>query len=311
MRRYFSKSKAIVIVIFLVLVATFLSVYFYYVDKKKNDIRLSDKIYVESVKYNSGDSLENIKDKKFKAKIEELKYHNTDKFVSLERQTFHISRIVDTNNDEVLDSHLMTNGEVEKYNNRNLVHNSGSGRECVVGNRVAEKYGLTLYLYVTQNDAGDYSCNASAEWNDISRRTERRKRPCFNVNDYIILTWSGDGNLIADEKYELDGSYSDGSPISFATNPVLNNREKGYVWMFNPALAKSYAKDIRANVILKRKNKELLGEKAQVGFVYVHNYDKKDDSLTVSFDKNWGKYIVERDNVKQWVAYCPVSGIEY
>ncbi len=283
------------------------------VDNKAN----LDKIYVEEMKIDSLEQLNCFKNGKLKNKFDLLKVGSDEKFVSGVKRTFYVKEVIDTINNKVVDSHLMTNVEVEKYKNKKLMYLSDYDYDIEVGNDIEKEGALTLYLYVTQKSNGEYYCHGAAEWEPEKATFKQypKTHPSLEGLDYIGIAWGGNGNLRATNDYGVTGNYGNGEYIKFSRSSTLNGRTKGYSWIFDDKIPDDFmytsARDIDVHANLKRKNNYIFGGKAGVSLIYIHTYDTAENIFKYIEDNFYGAIVEYEVSPTSWGAYCAVDGLEY
>ncbi len=312
MSNIFVKKSGILLVVVLVLQSLFV-----YADNSVvvEDKTNKDKIYVEETKIDSLEQLKDFKNEKFKNKFDLLKESSAEKFVSGVKRTYYVSETVDkSNQNRVVDSHLMTNDEVKKYKNRKLMYLSDY--DVPVGSDAVERYALTLYLYVTEKSNGVYSCHGAAEWDRYKFNSSDETAPSINGKDYILLSWGGKGNLIATKHGEITGTYSNGDSVWFGKDGMVASPTKGYSWSFSEldssGWMNTYATDIESHVDLSRKHDFYINGEAGVNFQYVHTYNYLKESLGITYeDEEFGLVIKTQETPNRWSIRAIVEGLKY
>lgn len=185
----------------------------------------------------------------------------------------------------IIDSHFMTNEEVQNFKNGIMpMANLGDQTE------VAGKLTFTATLY--DDASNNYYAYAIADWENGSWITTNGYDFPAKGQDSIAIAWGGT-SAFKNVDYRSSGEYQFiGDDIVFHESP--NNPYRGICWNFNETKEADthiyFADTIYTSVKISPVNTTLQGKTTNIQFVYFHTYEN--ENLTVDFTTSNEKVFV-------------------
>ncbi len=180
----------------------------------------------------------------------------------------------------IVDSHLMTEGEVNELKN-NIVPYAGTTDSTTRG-----KLYFTGTLY-QNSSTGGYNLSFRAEWEKGTWiiLVDSPDNPSAG-NDFIAVDWEGDGKAFKIASSSISGTYQvDGKAVGI--NQSYKSSYYGIGWDFAERKNSSDGKyryfvdTITGNVNLDKVNSGTQGKSAGLNLIYYHTYSDLDYSLTL------------------------------
>lgn len=203
---------------------------------------------------------------------------------------------------ETVGSRLLRSEEIESNN----VSTYG-----YLGDASESKFSLDIDMYVIYEPREEYYYVAgNAYWNSQAV-TNSEKNPENSSDDFMGLTWGGDGELkVVDRSFE--GEYRDGTAISASTK--ISDTYAGYCWQFREKTGfwGSAMRDATCDVVLKKTYQELKYKETNAKFTYIHTYNNIKPSVSISLSGNGlaGSIILSQDK-NTWQMQIDVPALIY
>ncbi|MCD8294497.1 MAG: hypothetical protein LUE27_04515 [Clostridia bacterium] len=235
---------------------------------------------------------------------------NNTEFTSATAQSMWVCETEDENG-VVNESRLLSKAEVEEIENGDASIKLLSSGETEIGSDTESYYKLTIVLEVLHNTSnGYYTVTGTASWDKIVSSSSKKSAE-ENYEDYIGLTWGGNGAFKA-LSYSASGTYYNGKSATMTR--CISDTYNGYVWQFyekSGFLGKELENaTVTANISLIGAEQ---GKETNAKLTYIHTYGTLESGFTVSLSSNGslsaGLTMSSSENA--WQIQVDVSGIPY
>ena len=238
-------------------------------------------------------------------KVEPIKLSNDENgtLVGVVEQKVYVSETTDKSGN-VIDSHLMTKAEVEQYK-AELVDKTPFDSSHI-GMESTSKGTLTIKMDVFRHEDRTFTVYGNAKWSATSGSQSTAQGL---GDDFLALTWGGNGELVQNYK-TISGTYYSGYAISFSQAKA--DSYKGYCWQFNDLAGTNKMKNAYATVKLKKTYASMKNKKTSVKLTYIHTYQTQTGSISFSVGANGMAGGINLSSTsKQWQLQVDVPGLLY
>lgn len=258
----------------------------------------SEKDYYSEITYYTGEELENITPFSIDDSTVEL--------VAAVEQTVFVSE-TKNDNGEVIDSHLMNEEEVKEY--RALLNSPTTCDSTYLGSDNDSKGELTISLQVFRDENKEFRAYGKASWTYGIYDGNTSTTPAVG-DDFIALTWGGNGNLVQTSK-SINGTYQySGNNISFSR--AESNSYQGYCWQFAEKSGAYFMNNLNCYVELGRVNSTLQGKETAIRLTYIHTYQSTTGTVSFSPSSAGIATSVELSSTpSSWQIEVDIPGINY
>ncbi len=194
----------------------------------------------------------------------------------------------------VTESRLMTNSEVAELNKSNVLRDDES------------KGKLEITLFVIDDGNSKYKFIGRGHWTGENLVT--KDSPAAG-DDFLGLTWGGDGNAFKTDTIISEGKYVNGNNMSMSRSK--SDSYRGYVWQFQEDTATSYM-DYAHGEIHVIPVGQIDNEETNAKLTYIHTYEDVVGTITIGASIEGVAPAITLSSVsKQWQIEVDIPGLNY
>ena len=209
-------------------------------------------------------------------------------------------------NDNVIDSKLMTNNEVAK-----LKKELGRGwifiGSPLINPSTYKKLTCTMSVYQETAD-NSYIILTNATWEHLGVYISGESTPADK--GYMAIAWGGNGEAFAASSMYFSGKYQNGSNMS-SYSLAKSDTYNGYCWQFDETTGGLFASPMDyadAHVTINKKYPAYVNLLTNVKFTYIHTWESV--KPTITFGNN-GSVSFSTSSTKWWPLEMDVAGLLY
>lgn len=261
-----------------------------------------DEYYREEEFAQGVNALNIIEDSDVANHFQHIKTSNELEVVGVSTKSVYVSETYDENNNTI-DSHLMTEQEVREY----------KARDTKVDDDSTKKGKLDIYLVVYRDSKYNYSAYGTANWENGVYLGGTSDTPAKG-DDYIAITWGGKGELeLQTEDFSGQYQFNQGS---ISGSKAKSDSYCGVCWSFEetiiPIVNTYYADYIDCSVELSKTYSNFRNKKTNISLTYIHTYT--DVSRQVSFSAGIGEAsasVTLSETASSWPIQVDIPQIWY
>lgn len=303
--KLFKKAIVTILVLIIVMTTGTLTVNASNIDAKENEYincDLKNQIYTKNQELDNNEKkaiLNNLNDKDIS--VNDVLYST--------KNTYVISESCDKNGN-VLDSHLMTNQEI-LYDKLPSVKKTS---DPVIGSNSTTNTKKTLEIdLVVYKSGNDYVGYGVANWKTKSV-SGGKNYPDAAAEDFIAITWGGNGKLKGTTDRSISGKYNNGEKVVFSK--AKSDSYSGYCWQFmekTSGLGSNLNTLSVLQTITRVNPKTNYKKETNVKLTYIHTYSsiKGSISFTPKSDKTLAAGVSLSNTKDQWQLQIDVPGVKY
>jgi len=195
---------------------------------------------------------------------------------------------------EITESRLMTNSEVDQLNKSSLIRDDES------------KGKLEITLFVLDDGNSKYKFIGRGHW--TGENLIGKDSPAAG-DDFLGLTWGGDGNAFKNNNKISEGKYVNGNNMAMSRSE--SDSYRGYVWQFQEDTATSYMDYAHGEVHVIPAG-QIDNEETNVQLTYIHTYQNLVGTISIGASSDGLAPSISLSTVSsQWQIEVDIPGLIY